>query len=108
HSLALVVAGLAAGGFGVTWSVVAFITLRQRLTPPRLQGRTGSATAISINLPQTLVTLTGAALLGIVNYRILVVVTGVVVLLALILLPRGSDDSVAAPAPERLKIGRAH
>lgn len=89
-SLALVIIGLAVGGFAVTWSVVSFITLRQRLTPPRLQGRTGSATAIAINLPQTLVTLIGAAILGIVDYRVLVLATGLIVILSLVLLPRRS------------------
>lgn len=101
-SLALVVAGLAVGGFGVTWSVVAFITLRQRLTPPRLQGRTGSATAIAINLPQTLVTLAGAALLGIIDYRLLVLATGVIVILSLVLLPRraaAQESATPEPAP---------
>ncbi|MCK0111602.1 MFS transporter [Ornithinimicrobium sp. F0845] len=99
-SLVLVVAGLAVGGFGVTWSVVSFITLRQRLTPPRLQGRTGSATAIAINLPQTLVTLAGAAVLGIIDYRLLVVATGVVVILSLVLLPRqAAAQASAAPEP---------
>jgi MFS family permease len=102
-SLALVVAGLAAGGFGVTWSVVSFITLRQRLTPARLQGRTGSATAIAINLPQTLVTLVGAAALGIIDYRILVVVTGVAVILSLVLLPRQRAGSEQAAAPGTLE-----
>jgi len=96
-SLALVIAALAVGGFGISWSIVSFITLRQRLTPPRLQGRTGSATAIAINLPQTLVTLVGAALLGIVDYRLLVIATGVIVVLSLVLLPRraGADASAA-------------
>lgn len=81
--------GLAAIGFGVTWSVVAFITLRQRLTPARLQGRVGSATAISINLPQTIVTFIGAAVVGIVDYRILILITIIVVLGSVTLMPRG-------------------
>lgn len=87
-SLVLVVAGLAVGGFGVTWSVVSFITLRQRLTPPRLQGRTGSATAIAINLPQTLTTFAGAVLLAVVDYRLLVLATAGLVLVSLLLMPR--------------------
>lgn len=87
-SLIAVGAGLAAMGFGVTWSVVAFITLRQRMTPARLQGRTGSATAIAINLPQTVVTLIGAAVIGIVDYRLLIVITIVTVLASMVLMPR--------------------
>lgn len=101
-SLPAVVAGLASVGFGVTWAVVAFITLRQRLTPPRLQGRTGSATAIAINLPQTLVTLVGAAVIGIVDYRLLILITVAIALVSLVLLPRAAGDSEPAPAPETL------
>ncbi|WP_109474450.1 MFS transporter [Ornithinimicrobium cavernae] len=101
-SLPAVVVGLAAVGFGVTWTVVSFITLRQRLTPPRLQGRTGAATAIAINLPQTLVTLVGAAVLGLVDYRLLILVTVVIALVSLVLLPRSGRDSAPAPAPETL------
>ncbi|HLS44887.1 MAG TPA: MFS transporter [Ornithinicoccus sp.] len=88
-SLVAVCVALAAVGFGVTWSVVAFITLRQRLTPPRLQGRTGAATAIAINLPQTLFTLLAAAIIGVVDYRGLIIATAVAVLAAMALMPRG-------------------
>ncbi|WP_256839707.1 MFS transporter [Ornithinimicrobium faecis] len=96
-SLPAVVVGLAAVGFGVTWTVVAFITLRQRLTPPRLQGRTGAATAIAINLPQTLVTLVGAAILGLVDYRLMILVTVLLALASLVLLPRTPRDSAPVP-----------
>lgn len=101
-SLPAVIVGLASVGFGVTWAVVAFITLRQRLTPPRLQGRTGSATAIAINLPQTLVTLVGAAVIGIVDYRLLILITVAIALVSLLLLPRTAGDSEPAAAPETL------
>lgn len=91
--------GLTAIGFGVTWSVVAFVTLRQRLTPARLQARTGAATSIAINLPQTLVTVFAAAIIGVVDFRILVLVTGVVCLLALAAMPFGKKaDGVGAGA----------
>src|SRR5690606_24037544 len=87
-SLVAVCVALAAVGFGVTWSVVAFITLRQRLTPPRLQGRTGADTAIAINLPQTLFTLLAAGIIGVVDYRALIIATAVAVLAAMVLMPR--------------------
>lgn len=79
-SLVAVLIGLAALGFGVTWTIVAFVTLRQRLTPPRLQGRASAATNMSINLPQTVLTLLGATLLAVIDYRILVLATAIVVL----------------------------
>lgn len=81
-SLAAVLVGLAAVGLGVTWTVVAFITLRQRLTPPRLQGRTSAAANVAINLPQTVLTLVGAGLLAVADYRLLVLATAVLVLAA--------------------------
>lgn len=81
-SVPLVVAGLVVLGFGVTWSVVAFMVIRQRLTPPRLQGRTNAAANVAVNLPQTATTAIAAALLGLVDYRFLVVITVVATALA--------------------------
>jgi MFS family permease len=74
-SVALVVAGLVVLGFGVTWSVVAFMVIRQRLTPPRLQGRTNAAANVAVNLPQTATTAVAAGLLALLDYRLLVAVT---------------------------------
>lgn len=92
--------GLTAIGLGVTWAVVAFVTLRQRLTPPRLQARTGAATSIAINLPQTVITVFAAAIIGIVDYRILILVTGVVCLFSLVAMPFGRKaDGVEASSP---------
>lgn len=68
-------AGMAAVGFGVTWSVVAFVTIRQRLTAPRMQGRTSAASVLALNLPQALLSLVGAAVLALVDYRILIGLT---------------------------------
>ncbi|WP_156252979.1 MFS transporter [Pseudactinotalea terrae] len=68
-------AGMAAVGFGVTWSVVAFVTIRQRLTAPRMQGRTSAASNLAINLPQALLTLVGAAVLAVIDYRLLIAIT---------------------------------
>lgn len=82
HSLALFVGGLALIGFGVTWAVVAYMVLRQRLTPPRLQGRTNAAANMAVNLPQTATTAVAAALLAVVDYRWLVGMTVLAVLLA--------------------------
>lgn len=79
-SLPVVLLGLVFVGAGITWVVVSFTTYRQRTTPPRLQGRTASATNVAVNLPQTLVTLVAAGLIGILDHRILVVVTAVGVL----------------------------
>lgn len=75
HSVVIAGAGMAAVGFGVTWVVVAFVTLRQRLTTPRMQGRTSAATMLALNVPQAVVTLIGASVLSIVDYRWLIGLT---------------------------------
>jgi MFS family permease len=67
-------------GFGVPWVLVGVVTLRMRLTPARLQGRTSAALNVSINVPQMLLLGLGTALLGVVDFRWLVVATAVGVL----------------------------
>lgn len=74
-ALPFAVVGLALIGLGVPWAIVAFVTIRQRMTPARLQGRVSAATNIALNLPQTLATLAGATIIGIIDYRILIAAT---------------------------------
>lgn len=71
--------GLLLAGWAVTWAMVAFVTLRQRLTPAGLQGRAAAASMLVINLPQTALVLVGATLVSVVDYRLLVAFTTVVV-----------------------------
>ncbi|GAA1178514.1 hypothetical protein GCM10009584_20180 [Ornithinimicrobium humiphilum] len=95
-STVLVGVGLVVLGFGVTWAVVAFMVLRQRLTPPRLQGRTNAAANVAVNLPQTATTAVAAAVLAVVDYRILVAVTVVATAIAaLAALRRTPEPKVA-------------
>lgn len=97
--LAVAVAALFLAGFSVTWIIVAFVTLRQRLTPPRLQGRTAAAMNLALNLPQTLATLATAAVITTVDYRWLILVTAVGVLLSALAAPwRHPSSGPAAPA----------
>jgi hypothetical protein len=56
--------------------VVSFVTMRQRLTPARLQGRVASATSMAMNGPQVVGTAMGAALIGLIDYRVLMTVMG--------------------------------
>ncbi|MFF2488087.1 MFS transporter [Microbacterium sp. NPDC058062] len=65
-------AGMFVMGIGIPITVVAFSTLRQRLTPDALQGRTGAAANVVVNLPQTFVSIAGAGLLLVVDYRVLI------------------------------------
>jgi MFS family permease len=79
--LGAVVAGLALVGYGSTTLVIAYVTERQIATPERLQGRTATASHVSINLPQVVLTAVGSALVAVVDYRILIAVTTAVVLI---------------------------
>lgn len=95
-SAAVVLVGAAVLGLGVVWSVVGMVTLRQRLTPPRLQGRTSAATNMALNGPQVVGTATGAALIAVVDYRVLVAaMTVTIVTCAIIVIVR----KVATPEP---------
>jgi MFS family permease len=76
---ALVCVCAAVGGVAVPWTIVAYTTLRQRLTPSTLQGRVASASNMAMNGPQTIGTALGAALIAVVDYRLLVVAMGVVI-----------------------------
>jgi MFS family permease len=77
--------------FGVClpWIIVGLMTTLQLKTPNELQGRVSSAADTLLSLPQTLSIAVGAALIGIVNYRyLLVVIAGVVTVAAVYLLTR--------------------
>jgi MFS family permease len=76
---AVVIASEVVVGIVIPWMLVAFITLRQRVTPPELQGRVASATNMAFNGPQTVGTALGAALIAIVDYRVLILAMGVVI-----------------------------
>ncbi|SED59046.1 MFS transporter [Jiangella alba] len=93
-STVVVAAGAVVLGVGVVWAVVGMVTLRQRLTPARLQGRTSAATNMVLNGPQVAGTAAGAALISVVDYRVLVAAMAVTVLTCgIVLLAR----RVAAP-----------
>lgn len=70
-SLPGILAGLGLVGLGMTWAIIGFVTERQVKTPPRLQGRVSAATNMLLNVPQLATTVLGAALLGLVDYRVL-------------------------------------
>lgn len=80
--LPVVLAGVVVAGFGVPWAVVAFMTSIQMRTPPSLQGRAFAAADTSVTMPQTVSIALGAALVAVVDYRVLVLVMSAVVALA--------------------------
>jgi MFS family permease len=79
-SLRVVLAGFVVMGLAVSWLLVGYATARQRLTPPRLQGRVTSATDVLINGPQTVSIALGALLIDLVDYRILLLSIAAVLL----------------------------
>jgi MFS family permease len=78
HSLALVLAGIAVAGAGIAWFIVGYATAIQVRTPLRLQGRVLSASDTLVSTPQTISIALGAALIGVLDYRLLVVIMAVV------------------------------
>jgi MFS family permease len=74
-SLVPVLAGTFVLGFGVPLFVVGWSTGLQRYTPPRLQGRVNAAANLMLTGPQTASIGLGAALIAVVDYRLLLLVT---------------------------------
>ena len=70
-SLPVVLAGLILFGIGVPLVLVALFTLLQRSTPGALQGRVYSAVEVLVGVPQMVSIATGALLVTVVDYRLL-------------------------------------
>jgi hypothetical protein len=100
-SLPLIAAGIAIAGFGVSWLIVGLMTAVQVRTPLRLQGRVSSAADVLISTPQTVSIAVGAALIALVDYRLLVVVEalGVALCAAYLLTRRAIVPAESPPAP---------
>jgi MFS family permease len=60
-------------GFGLPWTIVGFTTLIQRRTPSRLRGRAYAAFDVVTNSPQMASTGYGAALIIVLDYRLLLI-----------------------------------
>jgi MFS family permease len=74
-SLPLVLVGIAVAGAGIAWFIVGFATAIQLRTPARLQGRVAGAAETLVGTPQTVSIAVGAALVTIVDYRAMVVLS---------------------------------
>lgn len=97
-SIAFVVVGVVMVGVSIPWFVVGFVTLRQRLTPARLQGRVSSASAIALNGPQTVGTALGAVLIGLIDYRALMIAMAVSVTISALPVLAGRANPAEEPA----------
>lgn len=99
-SLPFVLAGMALLGLSLPWVVVGFYTLLQLRTPNELQGRVYSAADTVLSVPQTVSIGVGAALVGVVDYRILLgTIAAVLALSAAYLLTRTEQRMPVEEAP---------
>ncbi|WP_348651036.1 MFS transporter [Micromonospora sp. WMMD812] len=106
--LRLGVAALLLAGVSLPLTMVGLNTLIQRRTPPRLLGRVTAAAEAVVSGPQAVSIGTGALLVGILDYRLLFVLTGLVTLLAggylwhaRHLTPPGRPATPGVPRPRR-------
>jgi MFS family permease len=99
-STPVVLAAAVINGAAMPWFLVGFGTAMQRYTPPGLQGRVTAASNLLVLTPQTVSIGLGAVLIGLVDYRLLLVATAVVTALAAIPLLRN-------PAPVPLSAAKA-
>ncbi|WP_084285401.1 MFS transporter [Solirubrobacter soli] len=74
RALPVVLAGKVLFGLGIPWVVVAMLTLLQRETPHHLQGRAFAASELALGAPQTLSIALGAALVALIDYRVVLLV----------------------------------
>jgi MFS family permease len=79
-SLPVVLVGTAVAGAGIAWLIVGFATAIQLRSPARLQGRVASAADTLVSTPQTVSIALGAALVTLLDYRLLVVFSCLVTL----------------------------
>jgi MFS family permease len=104
-SLPLVLVGIAVAGAGIAWFIVGFATAIQLRSPARLQGRVAGAAETLVGTPQTVSIAIGAALVTIVDYRAMVVlscfvtaVCGVYLLSRRAIVPAETTDDPALAA----------
>jgi MFS family permease len=95
--LPVVLLGTAIAGAGIAWAVVALATAYQRRSPMEMQGRVNAAANMLFSVPQTISIAIGAALITVVDYRVLIVaMAAVFVIASAYLLTRQDDGAVAA------------
>lgn len=103
-SLVTALAGMVIAGLVGPWVSVAAITAIQRRTPSALLGRVSGAFQLGLTVPQVLSVGLGAALIAVVNYRVLLVAVAAVAAIAVTFLVSQPDsrrrtERTAARAP---------
>ena len=114
-SLPVVLAAMGLLGLGIVWANVGAITLIQRRTPADLLGRVDAALTIAITVPQTVSIALGAALVAVVDYRLLLAAMAVVIVIAAAYLageprarksPEGDTMPPASDGQSRVPVGK--
>jgi MFS family permease len=106
-SLLVVAPAVVLVGAAIPWLIIGFVTARQRYTPARLQGRVAAVTVLAMNGPQSVSIAVGAALVDVVDYRVLIAVTASVILLSgLWPLLRPVPAPPALREPHEARVGR--
>jgi len=108
-----VLAAMGLLGLCIVWVNVGAITLIQRRTPTDLLGRVDAALTIAITVPQTVSIALGAALVAIVDYRLLLATMAVVIVIAAAYLagprarksPEGGALPPASDGQSRVSVG---
>ena len=76
-------------GLCIVWVNVGALTLIQRRTPADLLGRVDAALMIAVTVPQTASIALGAALVAVVDYRLLLAVMAAVLVISVVYLMGG-------------------
>jgi MFS family permease len=100
------VVALLLAGVSLPLTMVGLTTLVQRRTPPRLLGRVAAASEALVSGPQALSIGTGALLVGVLDYRLLFALVGVVTMAAGGYLWHGRRLSPPPPAGVRIPAPR--
>ncbi|GIJ27819.1 MFS transporter [Micromonospora qiuiae] len=94
---ALVIAAMALLGLCIPWLVVGATTALQRRTPENLLGRASAAFEFAVTVPQTLSIAVGAALIALLDYRLLLGIVAAAVTVSAVYLVTRSEQRPRPP-----------
>jgi MFS family permease len=103
-SLPLVLIAMAGVGLCVVWINVGAVTLVQRRTPGPLLGRVDATLEFTIVVPQAASIALGAAVIAVVNYRILLLAMAAVIAFSAGYLARGPEHEEGQAAADALPL----
>lgn len=98
-SLEVVLVGRVLSGAGFPWAIIAIVTMLQRLSPAHLQGRVFAAFQVATSAPQSISIAIGAALIALLDYRLVLGTEALVILVSAAILARTPAGAPAAAEP---------